>query len=65
MDAVIAHSKGRAPTVEEVGLPEERVRVIPHGAFDYLDPAAGEAPLPRNWLTRCRGPVILFGLLRP
>ena len=76
MDAVIAHSRrGAARLVEEVGLPEERVRVIPHGAFDYLTRLPEEKPLPPeladpnpvwNGEPGSRPPVVLFfGLLRP
>jgi len=66
MDAVIAHSQqGGRRLVEEVGLPADRVRVIPHGAFEYLTrlpvgalppelPGDGEATV-----------ILFFGLLRP
>ncbi len=66
MDAVIAHSEHSAARLrDEVGLPAERVRVIPHGAFDYLTDLADEAPLPAE-LEGAEGPVVLsFGLLRP
>ncbi len=66
MDAVIAHSRrGAARLVDEVGLPEEKVRVIPHGAFDYLTHLPEEKPLPAE-LESGPAPVILFfGLLRP
>ncbi len=66
MDAVIAHSKhGAARLREEVGLECGRVRVIPHGAFDYLTRLPEEKPLPVE-LEGAEGPVILFfGLLRP
>jgi glycosyltransferase involved in cell wall biosynthesis len=66
MDAVVAHSEhGAARLREEVGLPAERVRVIPHGAFDYLTNLAEEKPLPAE-LDGAEGTVILsFGLLRP
>lgn len=66
MDAVIAHSEaGAARLRDEVGLPGGRVRVIPHGVFDYLADQADEAPLPPE-LEGAGGPVILmFGLLRP
>jgi glycosyltransferase involved in cell wall biosynthesis len=41
------------------------VRVIPHGAFDYLTRLPEEKPLPAE-LEGTEGPVILsFGLLRP
>jgi glycosyltransferase involved in cell wall biosynthesis len=66
MDAVIAHSEhGAARLRDEVGLDPERVRVIPHGAFDYLTRLPDEKPLPPE-LEGAEGPVILFfGLLRP
>jgi glycosyltransferase involved in cell wall biosynthesis len=66
MDAVVAHSEHGARRLrEEVGLPAERVRVIPHGAFDYLTRLPEEKPLPEE-LEGAEGPVVLsFGLLRP
>jgi glycosyltransferase involved in cell wall biosynthesis len=66
MDAVIAHSEhGAARLRGEVGLDPARVRVIPHGAFDYLTRLPEEKPLPAE-LEGAEGPVILFfGLLRP
>jgi glycosyltransferase involved in cell wall biosynthesis len=66
MDAVVAHSEhGAARLREEVGLDSARVRVIPHGAFDYLTRLPEEKPLPAE-LEGAEGPVILFfGLLRP
>ncbi len=66
MDAVIAHSQHGARRLrEEVGLDAERVRVIPHGAFDYLTRLPEEKRLPAE-LEGSQGPVILFfGLLRP
>jgi glycosyltransferase involved in cell wall biosynthesis len=66
MDAVIAHSEhGAARLREQVGLDPARVRVIPHGAFDYLTRLPEEKPLPAE-LAGANGPVILFfGLLRP
>jgi glycosyltransferase involved in cell wall biosynthesis len=66
MDAVIAHSEhGAARLREEVGLDPARVRVIPHGAFDYLTRLEQEKPLPAE-LEGAEGPVVLsFGLLRP
>ncbi len=80
MDAVIAHSRlGAERLTAEVGLPEERVRVIPHGAFTYLTRLPEESPLPPELAapsaardgdpedeSAARPPVILFfGLLRP
>jgi glycosyltransferase involved in cell wall biosynthesis len=66
MDAVVAHSEhGAARLRDEVGLDPARVRVIPHGAFDYLTRLPEEKPLPAE-LEGAEGPVILcFGLLRP
>jgi glycosyltransferase involved in cell wall biosynthesis len=66
MDAVVAHSEHSAARLrEEVGLDADRVRVIPHGAFDYLTRLPEEKPLPAE-LQEAEGPVILsFGLLRP
>jgi glycosyltransferase involved in cell wall biosynthesis len=66
MDAVIAHSEhGAARLREQVGLDPAQVRVIPHGAFDYLTRLPEEEPLPAE-LEGAGGPVILFfGLLRP
>ena len=66
MDAVVAHSEhGAARLREVVGLDPARVRVIHHGAFDYLTRLPEEKPLPPE-LQGAEGPVILFfGLLRP
>ena len=66
MDAVIAHSEhGAARLRDELGLDPSRVRVIPHGAFDYLTRLPEEKLLPPE-LEGAEGPVILFfGLLRP
>jgi glycosyltransferase involved in cell wall biosynthesis len=66
MDAVVAHSEhGAARLRDEVGLDPARVRVIPHGAFDYLTRLPEESPLAAE-LEGAEGPVILFfGLLRP
>lgn len=66
MDAVVAHSEHGARRLRDVvGLDPERVRVIHHGAFDYLTRLPEEKPLPPE-LEGAEGPVILFfGLLRP
>src|SRR6201995_2507583 len=66
MDAVVAHSEHSAKRLrDEVGLAPDRVRVIPHGAFDYLTRLPEEKPLPEE-LQGAEGPVVLsFGLLRP
>ncbi|MGN6202959.1 MAG: glycosyltransferase family 4 protein [Solirubrobacterales bacterium] len=66
MDAVVAHSEHGATRLrDEVGLDPAKVRVVPHGAFDYLTRLPEEKPLPPE-LEGGEGPVILsFGLLRP
>ncbi len=66
MDAVVAHSEhGAARLRDEVGIDAAKVRVIPHGAFDYLTKLPEEKPLPAE-LEGAEGPVVLcFGLLRP
>ncbi|HKF83843.1 MAG TPA: glycosyltransferase family 4 protein [Solirubrobacterales bacterium] len=66
MDAVVAHSEHSAARLRnEVGLDPAKVRVVPHGAFDYLTKLPEEKPLPPE-LEGAQGPVILsFGLLRP
>jgi glycosyltransferase involved in cell wall biosynthesis len=66
MDAVIAHSEHGARRLRDVvGLDPARVRVVHHGAFDYLTRLPEERPLPPE-LDGAEGPVILFfGLLRP
>jgi glycosyltransferase involved in cell wall biosynthesis len=62
VDAVVVHSEhGRDRLVSQLGLPEEKVTVIPHGV---LAPA-GDDGLPPE-LEGVEGPVALFfGLLRP
>jgi glycosyltransferase involved in cell wall biosynthesis len=66
MDAVVAHSEHGAARLEaDFGVSADRLRVIPHGAFDYLTRQEDEAPLPPE-LQDVQGPVILaFGLIRP
>ncbi len=66
MDAVVAHSEHGARRLrDQVGLDPGRIRVIHHGAFDYLTRLPEEKPLAPE-LEGEEGPVILFfGLLRP
>lgn len=66
MDAVVVHSEHGARRLrDELGVRTDRVRVIPHGAFDYLTRLPDERPLPPD-LAAVEGPVVLlFGLLRP
>lgn len=65
-DAVIVHTEGgRARLVGELGVPAEKVEVIPHGAFDYLLEQELETPLPAD-LAAVQGPVVLcLGVWRP
>jgi glycosyltransferase involved in cell wall biosynthesis len=66
MDAVVAHSEHGARRLwEEVGLEPERVRVIHHGAFDYLTGLPEERPLPPELACADRPVILFFGLLRP
>jgi glycosyltransferase involved in cell wall biosynthesis len=66
MDAVVVHSEhGAGRLRSDFGVPAERLRVIPHGAFDYLTRQQDEVPLPPE-LREVQGPVVLaFGLIRP
>jgi glycosyltransferase involved in cell wall biosynthesis len=66
MDAVVVHSEhGAGRLRSDFGVPADRLRVIPHGAFDYLTRQEDEVPLPAE-LEAVEGPVILaFGLIRP
>jgi glycosyltransferase involved in cell wall biosynthesis len=67
MDAVVVHSEsGRGRLVSDLGVPESKVVVVPHGSFDYLarldgavgmDPAVGDL--------NGRKVVLSFGLVRP
>jgi glycosyltransferase involved in cell wall biosynthesis len=63
---VVVHTRhGERELVERVGVAPERVRVIPHGAFDHMLRLPGERPLPDE-LALVEGPVILcFGTIRP
>jgi glycosyltransferase involved in cell wall biosynthesis len=66
MDAVVVHPEhGAARLRDELGLDPARIRVIPHGAFDYLTRLEHTEALPAE-LAAVEGPVVLlFGLLRP
>ena len=61
-DAIVVHSEhGRRRLTGELGVPGERVHVIPHGVFTHLAEAP-QTPPP----FRTDGPVVLcFGLMRP
>ena len=66
MDAVVVHTRaGRRAARRGRGIAPERVRVIPHGAFEHLTRQPGELPLPPD-LAAVEGPVVLcFGVVRP
>src|SRR4051794_4081797 len=64
MDAVVVHTRHGAERLVELGVEQERVRVIHHGAFDHLTHQPGEQPLPDE-LAAVEGPVVLcFGTVR-
>jgi glycosyltransferase involved in cell wall biosynthesis len=64
MDAIVVHTRhGRGRLVGELGVPSDRVRVIPHGAFDHLARLEGELPV--ELVDDGRPVVLFFGLLRP
>jgi glycosyltransferase involved in cell wall biosynthesis len=65
VDALVAHSEyGRRRLVEGLDIAPEKVRVIHHGAFDFLTQLSGRELPPE--LSDPGGPVVLFfGLLRP
>jgi glycosyltransferase involved in cell wall biosynthesis len=66
MDAVVVHSAHGAGRLQaDFAVQAEKLRVIPHGAFDYLTRQEDEVPLPAE-LREVTGPVIMaFGLVRP
>lgn len=66
VDAIVAHSEfGRRLLIDRLGVEAGRVRVIHHGAFDYLT-RVPVAALPPELAVADEVPVVLFfGLLRP
>jgi glycosyltransferase involved in cell wall biosynthesis len=66
MDTVIALSEHGARILRDrIGLPPDRVRMIPHAVLDYPTRLPDERPLPPE-LAGVEGPVVLFfGLVRP
>jgi glycosyltransferase involved in cell wall biosynthesis len=65
-DAVIVHSRhGRARLTEELGVPGERVHVIPHGALEHLAAAERAGPAARTAFETDLPVVLCFGLMRP
>lgn len=65
MDAIVALSEYGAGRLIDAGVAPERVRVIPHGAFDYLTRLPDPAPLPAELQGAERPVVLAFGLVRP
>lgn len=67
MEAVLVHSQHGARRLrDEVGVPCERVHVIPHGALHHLAEGPADDRLPAELGGAAEGPVVLFfGLLRP
>jgi glycosyltransferase involved in cell wall biosynthesis len=66
VDAVVVHSQaGRRRLVADMRVPEERVHVIPHGAFEHLT-RGPEGPQPDELAgLDGRRVVLFFGLVRP
>jgi glycosyltransferase involved in cell wall biosynthesis len=64
VDAVVVHSQTGAARLLALGVPEDRVHVIPHGAFTHLA-ALEPRPLPPELGATDRPVVLFFGLLRP
>ncbi len=55
-DAIVVHSEhGRSRLVEELGVDDERVHVIPHGVFEHLVAGGGDAPAPAGGEVRASG----------
>ena len=56
MDALVVHTRAGAELLAaRHGVPPERVRTIPHGAFEHLTRQPGEAPLPAGAARASRG----------
>jgi glycosyltransferase involved in cell wall biosynthesis len=66
VDAIVAHSEfGRSVLVDQLRVDPSRVRVIHHGAFDYLTRLPGDQ-LPSELANESSTPIVMFfGLLRP
>jgi glycosyltransferase involved in cell wall biosynthesis len=66
VDAIVAHTEhGRTRLVSDLGIPAEKVELIPHGVFDYLLDQPDERPLPPD-LAAVEGKVVLcLGVWRP
>ena len=66
VDAVVVHSQyARSQLAGELGVPAEKVHVIPHGAFAHLTRQPADAPLPAELAGATGAVALFFGLLRP
>ena len=66
MDAIVVLSEWGASRLRTAAaIPSERVKVIPHGAFDYLTRIPDPAPLLPELAGADRPVVLCFGLIRP
>jgi glycosyltransferase involved in cell wall biosynthesis len=65
MDAVVALSEFGRERLAETGIDPARVRMIPHGAFDYLTRQPDEDPLPPEFAAVTDPVILCFGLIRP
>jgi glycosyltransferase involved in cell wall biosynthesis len=66
MDSIVTLSEYGAEIVRRLpGVAPERVRVIPHGTFDYLTTLPDETPLPPQLATVDAPVILFFGLIRP
>ncbi len=65
--AVVVHTRhGRDRLHTELGIREDMIHVIPHGAFDYLAKQAGDTPIDASLGDLDgRKVVLFFGLMRP
>jgi glycosyltransferase involved in cell wall biosynthesis len=66
VDAVVVHSRaGARRVVEEARVPQERVHVIPHGAFAHIAQSPVRSSPQALAGLEGRPVVLFFGLLRP
>ena len=66
VDAVVVHSRaGAARVAAEAGVPDERIHLIPHGAFAHLTQLPAGPPPEALASLENRRVVLFFGLVRP
>ncbi len=66
VDAIVVHSAhGRERLVDALGIPEQKVTEIAHGAFTHLLDVPGARGLPPQLAAVDKPVVLFFGLLRP